>query len=128
MPELYSRTDDAGWLTPSIADVLEQGAPPPGGDGSIRDHMLTIQRELADLETPAKIINVRSMPSYTLYVARPETIGRLGSRRTVTPQEIRRSLARIVEQHPDWALGSSRSWKKMKTPLASCCAPSRIAP
>lgn len=105
MPELYSRTDDAGWLTPSIADILEQGAPPPGGDGSIREHMLTIQRELADHETPAKIVNVRSMPSYTLYVARPETIGRLGNRRAVTPQEIRRSLAKIAEQHPDWAIG-----------------------
>lgn len=105
MPELYSRTDDAGWLTPSIADILEQGTPPPGGDGSIRDHMLTIQKELADLETPAKIVNVRSMPSYTLYIARPESIGRLGNRRTVTPQEIRRSLARVAEQHPDWAIG-----------------------
>jgi hypothetical protein len=105
MPELYSRMDDANWLTPSIADILEQGAPPPGGDGSIRDYMLTIQRELADLETPAKIINVRSMPSYTLYVARPETVGRLGNRRTVTPQEIRRSLARIAESHSDWLLG-----------------------
>lgn len=105
MPELYSRMDDAGWLTPSIADILEQGAPPPGGDGSIRDYMLTIQRELADLETPAKIVNVRSMPSYTLYVARPETVGRLGSRRAVTPAEVRRSLAKIAEQHTDWSLG-----------------------
>lgn len=105
MPELYSRTDDTGWLTPSIADILEQGAPPPGGDGSIREHMLAIQKDLADLETPAKIVNVRSMPSYTLYIARPETVGRLGSRRAVTPQEIRRSLAKIAEQHPDWAIG-----------------------
>lgn len=105
MPELYSRMDELNWLTPSIADILEQGAPPPGGDGSIRDHMLTIQRELADMETPAKIINVRSMPSYTLYVAKPETVGRLGSRRTITPQEIRRSLARVAEAHPDWLLG-----------------------
>jgi hypothetical protein len=105
MPELYSRTDNAGWLTPSIADILTQGTPPPGGDGSIREHMLIIQKELANLETPVKIVNVRSMPSYTLYVARPETIGRLGSRRAVTPSEIRRSLARIAEQHPDWAIG-----------------------
>lgn len=105
MPELYSRTDDTGWLTPSIADILEQGAPPPGGDGSIREHMLVIQKDLADLETPAKIVNVRSMPSYTLYIARPETVGRLGNRRAVTPQEIRRSLAKIAEQHPDWAIG-----------------------
>lgn len=105
MPELYSRVDETNWLTPSIADILEQGAAPPGGDGSIREHMLTIQRELADMETPAKIINVRSMPSYTLYVARPETIGRLGSRRTITTTEIRRSLARVAETHSDWLIG-----------------------
>jgi len=97
--------DEANWLTPSIADILEQGAPPPGGDGSIRDHMLTIQRELADMETPAKIINVRSMPSYTLYIAKPETIGRLGNRRTISSQEIRRSLARVAESHSDWLIG-----------------------
>jgi hypothetical protein len=105
MPDLYSRMDDSNWLTPSIAEILDQGATPPGGDGSIREHMLTIQRELTDLETPAKIINVRSMPSYTLYVARPETIGRIGNRKTVTPNEIRRSLARIAENHNDWMIG-----------------------
>lgn len=105
MPELYSRVDETNWLTPSIADILEQGAAPPGGDGSIREHMLTIQRELADMETPAKIINVRSMPSYTLYVARPETVGRLGNRRTITTTEIRRSLARVAESHNDWLIG-----------------------
>jgi len=105
VPELYSRMDNANWLTPSVAEILEQGATPPGGDGSIREHMLTIQRELTDLETPARIINVRSMPSYTLYVARPETIGRLGSRRTITPTEIKKSLAKVAENHPDWVLG-----------------------
>ncbi|MCS6834740.1 MAG: FtsK/SpoIIIE domain-containing protein [Anaerolineae bacterium] len=105
VPELYSRMDNANWLTPSVAEILEQGATPPGGDGSIREHMLTIQRELTDLETPARIINVRSMPSYTLYVARPETIGRLGSRRTITAAEIKKSLAKIAENHPDWTLG-----------------------
>jgi len=105
VPELYSRMDNANWLTPSVAEILDQGATPPGGDGSIREHMLTIQRELTDLETPARIVNVRSMPSYTLYVARPETIGRLGSRRTITATEIKKSLSKIAENHPDWVLG-----------------------
>lgn len=105
MPELLSRIDQVNWLTPAIADILDHGAPPPGGDGSIRQHMLTIQRELSDLETPAKIVNVRSNPSYTLYVAKPDTVGRLGNRRSVSPDEIKRSLQRIAEQHPDWQLG-----------------------
>ena len=65
MPELFSRMDDLNWLTPSAADILDQGAPPPGGDGSIRERMLMIQHELDELDTPARIVNVRSTPSYT---------------------------------------------------------------
>jgi len=77
MPQLFSRMDDANWLTPSIADILDQGATPPGGDGSIRQFMLQLQEELGTLGTPARIVNVRPTPSYTLYVARPDAVGRL---------------------------------------------------
>jgi len=105
MPELFSRMDLVNWLTPSIADILDQGPAPPGGDGSIRERMLTLQRELAELDTPARIVNVRSTPSYTLYIARPETVGRLGNRRTITPNELKRSIGRIAESHKDWTLG-----------------------
>lgn len=105
MPELFSRMDNTSWLTPSIADILDQGPAPPGGDGSIRERMLTLQRELSEFETPARIVNVRSTPSYTLYVARPETVGRLGNRRAITPNEIKRSIGRIAEAHKDWTLG-----------------------
>lgn len=105
MPQLFSRMDNANWVTPSISDILDQGAAPPGGDGSIRERMLMIQQELTDLETPARIVNVRSMPSYTLYVARPETVGRMGNRHTITPAELRRSVGQIAEVHKDWMLG-----------------------
>lgn len=105
MPELFSRMDSVNWLTPSIADILDQGPAPPGGDGSIRERMLTLQRELTELDTPARIVNVRSTPSYTLYIARPETVGRLGNRRTITPNELKRSIGRIAEAHKDWTLG-----------------------
>ena len=106
MPQLLSRMDNIGWLTPSMAEIMDQGAPLPGGDGSIREQMLQIQKELADLETPAKIVNVRSMPSYTLFVTRPDMVGRLGNRRPVTVNEIRRSLAKIAENHKqEWLLG-----------------------
>lgn len=105
MPELYSRMDSVNWLTPSVTDVLDQGAPPPGGGGSIRESMLMIQRELADLETPARIINVRSSPSYHLFVARPEFVGKMGQRRAVTPDEIEKSVEKIALAHPDWTLG-----------------------
>ena len=105
MPELYSRMDSVNWLTPSVTDILDQGAAPPGGSGSIREYMLMIQRELADLETPARIINVRSSPSYHMFVARPESVGKMGQRRVITPEEIEKSIEKIAAVHADWTLG-----------------------
>ncbi|RMG86895.1 MAG: hypothetical protein D6712_06655 [Chloroflexi bacterium] len=105
MPQMFSRMDNANWLTPAIADILDQGATPPGGDGSIREQMLILQKSLDELGTPARIVNVRSTPAYTLFIAKPETVGRLGNRRTIQPDEIRRSIGKIAEQHPEWTLG-----------------------
>jgi hypothetical protein len=105
MPELFSRMDNLNWLTPPVAEILDQGSTPPGGDGSIRERMLMIQRELDELDTPARIVNVRSNPSYTLYIARPETVGRSGSRHTITSDEIKQSIKKIAENHKDWLLG-----------------------
>lgn len=105
MPELFSRMDNLNWLTPSIAEILDQGSTPPGGDGSIRERMLTIQRELDELDTPARIVNVRSTPSYTLYTARAETVGRMGNRHTISSDEIKQSIKQIAENHKDWLLG-----------------------
>ena len=102
MPQLLSRMDDMNWLTPSIAEILEQGATPPGGDGSIRDQQLSLQQHFAELDTPARIVNIRPFPSYTLFVAKP---GRLNNRRAITSTELRRSLGQIAEQHPEWKLG-----------------------
>ena len=105
MPQLFSRMDNANWLTPAIAEILDQGAAPPGGGGTIREQILQIERELTDLGTPARIINPRPTPAYTLFFARLGSIGRLGNRRTVSHQEIRRSLGQIAEQHKTWTLG-----------------------
>lgn len=105
MPELFSRMDNLNWLTPPVAEILDQGSTPPGGDGSIRERMLMIQHELDELDTPARIVNVRSNPSYTLYIARPETVGRSGSRHTITSDEVKQSIKQIAENHKDWLLG-----------------------
>jgi len=105
MPELFSRMDNLNWLTPSIADILDQGSTPPGGDGSIRERMLIIQQELDTLDTPARIVNVRSTPSYTLYIARPESIGKTRNRRTVSANEIKQSIKQIADNHKNWLLG-----------------------
>jgi len=105
MPKLFSRMDDLSWLTPSVSDILDQGAAPPGGNGSIREQMLLLQDKLGELETPARVVNVRPTPSYTLFVAKPDTISDGGKRRTVTTNEIKRSLARIAEENKAWKLG-----------------------
>lgn len=105
MPQLYSRMDDISWLTPSVSDILDQGAAPPGGNGSIREQMLFLQRRLTELETPARVVNVRPTPSYTLFVTKPDMVGEAGKRRPVTINEIKRSLAHIAEENKDWKFG-----------------------
>jgi hypothetical protein len=105
MPQLLSRMDDHNWLTPSIADILEQGAAPPGGDGTMRETVIQLQEAFAALETPVRVINVRPTPSYTLFVLQPEIVGRLANRRTITPAELRRSIAQIAEKRKEWRLG-----------------------
>ncbi|HRF98416.1 MAG TPA: hypothetical protein PLZ51_24585, partial [Aggregatilineales bacterium] len=85
MPQLFSRVDDNHWLTPTIADILEQGSGMPLSEADIREQLTLLQTKLADLDTPVKIIDVLPTPSYTLFIAKPESVGRLGNRRTVTP-------------------------------------------
>lgn len=105
MPQLFSRTDDMKWLTPTMADILDQGANPPGGDGTIREQMLWLQQKFSELGTPARVVNVRSTPSYTLFLLKPETTGRIGNRYTVTANDIKRSLGQIAEERREWKLG-----------------------
>ncbi len=105
MPQLFSRTDDTNWLTPSIADLLEQGSSPPVNDGALRQQVQQLQQMLTDAGTPVRIINVQVSPAYTLFIVQPETQGRLGNRRAPTPPEIRRNLNNITEQRPEWIFG-----------------------
>lgn len=106
MPQLFSRMDDVNWLTPSIADILDQGTVPlGGGGGSVREQMLTLQNELATLETPAKVINISAQPSHTVFVLQADYVGRLAARRLVTLAEIRRSVGQIAERHKEWRVG-----------------------
>jgi len=103
MPQLLSRMDDINWLTPSIADILDQGPPPPGGDGSIRENILWLQQQLTEKDTPTRVINVRPTPSYTLFIARLEANTR--GRRKITINDVKRSLGQIAEERKDWRFG-----------------------
>ena len=104
MPQLLSRRDDSGWLTPSMADILMQHTAPLLPEDALRDQIAAIQQRLADLETPIRIVDVRPSPSHVLYLARPEA-ARRGSRKPVTPADIRRNLGKLAEEHQDWTLG-----------------------
>jgi DNA segregation ATPase FtsK/SpoIIIE-like protein len=105
MPQLASRMDNINWLTPAIPDILEQGAAPPGGDGTLRDQTRTLQQRMIDLDTPIRVINVRTTPSHTMLIARPDTVGRPGSRRSVTVNEVKRSLGQVADDLKDWKIG-----------------------
>lgn len=104
MPDLHSRMDNANWLTPAIGDILDQGAATTG-DGSMRETILTLQRELDEHNTPARIVNTRPMPTFTLFIARPSTVGKSDNRHTVSHEEIEKSVADISEKTPEWQLG-----------------------
>jgi DNA segregation ATPase FtsK/SpoIIIE-like protein len=101
MPQLLSRMDDINWLTPSIADILEQGPAPPGGDGSIREQVAWFQQRFNDNGIPARIVNVRATPSYTLFIVRADN----GNGKNDSDISIRRCLAKISEERPGWRVG-----------------------
>ncbi|MGB1288097.1 MAG: FtsK/SpoIIIE domain-containing protein [Aggregatilineales bacterium] len=105
MPELNSRMDSANWLTPAVADILAQGNGASGRTGSTREIMLTLQRELKEMGSPARIVNTRPMPSYTMYVARPMTVGKTGNRHIVSADDIEKSVKQIADKHDGWSLG-----------------------
>lgn len=105
MPQPSSRIDATSkWLTPSIADILDQSAPPPNNETALREMIGQIQEEFTALQTPAKVINIRPTPSYTLFILQPDVVGWLGTRR-ITPLELRRSAGQIAERRKDWRVG-----------------------
>jgi hypothetical protein len=105
VPQLLSRLDDNSWLTPSIAEILKQTTAPPVPDDTIRGLAAELIQKLNELGTPVRMVEVRPSLSHILYVARPDAVGRLGSRRVVTPNEIRQSVKKISEERNDWTLG-----------------------
>jgi hypothetical protein len=67
--------------------------------------MLLLQRRMNEMNTPIRVVNVRPTPSYTMFVAQADAIGRIGNRRTVTMGEIRRSLSEFAEEQRTWRIG-----------------------
>ncbi|MBC7811914.1 MAG: hypothetical protein H7175_12240 [Burkholderiales bacterium] len=103
MPQLLSRMDDSGWLTPSIADILEAGAPPPGED-TVRAQAQELRQTMAAAGTPARILDVHQTPAYTLYITAPEQ-GRRGGKRAGSVNDFQTGLKQLSQQHKDWTIG-----------------------
>lgn len=105
MPQLLSRRDESGWLTPSMADVLTQSPSVMPGEETLRTQLNILQRQLADLGTPVRVTDIRPSPSHTLFITQPETVGRLGDRHPVSPNDVRHNLGRLDKHHKNWSLG-----------------------
>lgn len=105
MPELYARMDSQHWLTPAIADILDPASPSFSDETVIREQASILQQEMAQINAPIRVTNVRAAPSHTMFVIRPETIGRLGGRRRATAVEIEAALRQIAGKYTDWAIG-----------------------
>ncbi len=101
MPQLLSRRDNYGWLTPSMADILTQGTAPLSGEENLRDQINQIQQRMDALDSPVRIVDVRHSPSRNLFIARPES--RRGRKTSLA--EIRRGLGKLDDEQDDWTLG-----------------------
>ncbi len=105
MPELLTRTDDAGWMTPAIAEVLLPLPPLPYNEAYLSEQAKTIMRELEGAEAPAQVIGRVPLPSHTLFALQPGEVGRRRERRPVTVEEIRAALPRLSQALEAEAIG-----------------------
>lgn len=68
MPQLLSRRDDAGWLTPAMAEVLDEVPVLNQDEKDRREQAMIIQRRLSESGAPGRIVRVGVFPSHTLFV------------------------------------------------------------
>jgi hypothetical protein len=97
MPQLLSRLDNAGWLTPSVAEVLDALPPLPYDEKFRREQAVTLQKTMHDLGIPGRVVRVGVFPPHTLYVILPGGTRRLGVGPTVSVQDIARRLPEFKE-------------------------------
>lgn len=102
MPQLLSRRDNSGWLTPAMADILAQRTGSLPAEDTLRGQIAQIQQRLTELDTPVRMVDLRPSPSHTLFIGQPEN---RRNRQPVSKAEIRRSLGKLAEENPDWTLG-----------------------
>ncbi|MBN1285775.1 MAG: hypothetical protein JXB47_10280 [Anaerolineae bacterium] len=97
MPQLLTRMDDAGWLTPAIAEVLAPLPPRPFDDAAVAEQARAIERAAAEAQVPVRIMGRGALPSHTMFVVQPGEVGRLRNRREVTLDQVREALPKLAE-------------------------------
>ncbi|MBN1965749.1 MAG: hypothetical protein JW910_13945, partial [Anaerolineae bacterium] len=91
MPQLSSRTDEAGWNTPAVDALLDESPPLPHSDIFRREQAAAIQQYLDRQSLPGRIIRVGAFPSHTFFVLRPGG-RRPGPQPPVTVEDIMQQL------------------------------------
>lgn len=104
MPQLVSRPDASGWVTPSPDDILESPATPPGRDETIRAQAMALQRALTEQVSPVRVMNVRPSNSRTLFLLRADNDNRFVKRDTLRLTDITRAFNKITQAQPSWSL------------------------
>lgn len=96
MPQLLSRRDESGWLTPSIADVMDSLPNLPFDEQFRREQAATIQRRLNDLGVNVRVVRVGAFFSHTLFVLQPGP-RRRGFQGDPRAEDVARHTARLQE-------------------------------
>lgn len=110
MPQLLSRLDAAGWLTPAIAEILDELPSLPHDERFRREQVSTILKRLNDVGAPVRMVRVGVFPSLTLYVVQPGTRRRGGGQPT-SLEEIARQLPRLKEALEAESVGIVPNWR-----------------
>ena len=97
MPQLLSRMDDAGWLTPAIAEILDSLPPLPYDERFRREQAALLQKRLNDSGVPARVVRVGVFPSLTLYALQSSGSRRRGAQAAVTAERIAEVVPRLKE-------------------------------
>ncbi len=107
MPQLFSRADENGWVTPAAADVGVAPAEKPYDAKYLYQQANLIQRRFAELSTPVRIVDVRASPSHLRFLLRPAISGQTSQLGGITENlrpalpGLQRSLkAELVELYP----------------------------
>jgi hypothetical protein len=98
MPELTVRRDSAGWVTPSIPEVLDPIAEQPYDDAFVQGQIKKLVDAMNEAEVPVRVVGADPLPSHLIVALEPGTVGGLVNRRRITREEI---IAKVREFDAD---------------------------